>query len=344
MFKKYWWKFLGALLILYSIVVGLYIPLGPGIMYVSPAQLKQGQSNTITIKGHGTHFKDNSQNLQVWVNAGGKNYCGKNLEVKNNEVVMATFNIPTLNPKDTLTLIINNEKDGTVALGDAFWFDATKMGTEITDSTGCEVAVKTNTSVGTHFPFLKILFQTIRNLFYHVCMWFSMIGLLIGGMVYSILYLKSGERKHDIWASQITGTAMFLGVLGVTTGMLWATFTWGHPWPNDPKLNSVAIGMLMYSAYFILRGAIDDEEKRARISAVTNIFFFPIFIVLIFVLPRLTDSLHPGNGGNPGFGQYDLDSTMRLIFYPAVIGWTLLGYWISQLKARVRILETSDDE
>ncbi|RMD70788.1 MAG: cytochrome c assembly protein, partial [Bacteroidetes bacterium] len=66
---------------------------------------------------------------------------------------------------------------------------------------------------------------------------------------------------------------------------------------------------------------------------------------LIFVIPRLTDSLHPGNGGNPAIGSEDLDNTMRLVFYPAVIGWTLIGYWISQLLWRInRLRERLLDE
>ena len=48
----------------------------------------------------------------------------------------------------------------------------------------------------------------------------------------------------------------------------------------------------------------------------------------------MTDSLHPGNGGNPAFGQYDLDSDLRMVFYPAVLGWTLLGFWITTLQIR----------
>jgi heme exporter protein C len=51
------------------------------------------------------------------------------------------------------------------------------------------------------------------------------------------------------------------------------------------------------------------------------------------------DSLHPGNGGNPGFNAYDLDNNLRLVFYPSVIGFTLLGFWIAQLKARYLILK-----
>ena len=67
-------------------------------------------------------------------------------------------------------------------------------------------------------------------------------------------------------------------------------------------------------------------------------------IPLIFILPRMVDSLHPGNGGNPAFSNYDLDSRMRLVFYPAVIGWILLGFWISSLLIRVQLIALQQRE
>ena len=79
---------------------------------------------------------------------------------------------------------------------------------------------------------------------------------------------------------------------------------------------------------------MEDEQKRATIAAIYGIFAFVIMIVFIGILPRMTDSLHPGKGGNPGFNTYDLNNQMRWIFYPAVIGWILLGRWIMQLKIR----------
>jgi heme exporter protein C len=121
--------------------------------------------------------------------------------------------------------------------------------------------------------------------------------------------------------------------------MLWAQFTWGKYWSGDPKQNGTAIGMLIYLAYIVLRGSFSDDQMRARISAIYNILAFPAFIAFIYILPRLTDSLHPGNGGNPAFNKYDLNSTMRMVFYPAVIGFTLLGIWITELKVRLRMAE-----
>jgi heme exporter protein C len=104
-------------------------------------------------------------------------------------------------------------------------------------------------------------------------------------------------------------------------------------------LNGTAVAMLTYLAYLVLRGSLDDEQKRARLSAVYNIFAYVMMIVLIMILPRMTDSLHPGNGGNPAFGKYDMDNMMRLIFYPAVIGWTLLGAWLVNLQVRLDRLQ-----
>lgn len=192
-------------------------------------------------------------------------------------------------------------------------------------------------------PRLPILHESIRCLYSHLPMWFAMIFLYLISVIYSIKYLRSGNEKHDYWAVEAVNTGIVLGLLGLFTGMVWANYTWGHPWPNDPKLNSAAIATLMYLAYTVLRNSLDEEQKRARISAVYNIFAFPIMIVLLFILPRLTDSLHPGNGGNPGFGGYDLDKGMRLVLYPGCIGWILIGIWITTLRYRMRLIENQQN-
>jgi heme exporter protein C len=188
-------------------------------------------------------------------------------------------------------------------------------------------------------PRLPILNETIRALHFHVTMWFGMILMLMVAVVYSIKFLRSNDLRHDDIALEFTNAAILFGVLGIVTGMLWAKFTWGDYWSGDPKQNASAIGLLMYFAYLILRNSLTDVHQRARIGAVYNIFAFAAFIPLIFVLPRLTDSLHPGNGGNPGFNAYDLDSKLRMVFYPAIIAWTLLGTWISTIRVRLRRIE-----
>ena len=186
-------------------------------------------------------------------------------------------------------------------------------------------------------PRLNILNETIRNLYFHVPMWFTMIALFTGSGIYAIKYLRSGRPGDDIYSAQMAITGIAFSVFGLLTGMEWAKFTWGEAWSNDPKELGTAMCMLIYFAYLVLRNGIKDEEKRAKISAVYNIFAYALMIPLIFILPRMVDSLHPGNGGNPAFKQYDLDSNMRLVFYPAVISWMLLGFWMATLRIRLEL-------
>lgn len=193
-------------------------------------------------------------------------------------------------------------------------------------------------------PRLVVLNETIRNLYYHVGMWFAMLALFLGSVVFSIRYLRNPVEALDEKAESAAAVGLLLGILGLLTGMVWARFTWGTFWTNDPKLNGTAISLLAYLAYFVLRGSMEDPMQKARISAVYNIFAFVIMIVFIQVLPRLTDSLHPGNGGNPAFGQYDLDNNMRLVFYPAMMGWIGLGYWIWELRTRWKALRRSHSD
>lgn len=190
-------------------------------------------------------------------------------------------------------------------------------------------------------PFIGNLYESIRNLFFHVPMWFSQIILLSISLGYSILYLRKPNLKYDIYAVAFARTGIVFGLLGLITGSIWATFTWGQPWSNDPKQITVAIALLIYLAYFVLRNSLTDIDKRARVSSVYNIFAYFVYLPLIMIVPRMVQSLHPGGKGvegNPGLNGSDLDPVMRLVFWPAVIGWALLGIWISTMVIRINLM------
>lgn len=139
--------------------------------------------------------------------------------------------------------------------------------------------------------------------------------------------------KFDRLAVESVNTGLLFSFLGLFTGMIWARFTWGDFWVNDPQLNGAAITILMYLAYLVLRHGIEEEQKRARISAVYNIFAFVLMIVFIGILPRLSEgSIHPGKDGNPALGVKGLDATMRLVFYPALVGWIIIAFIIRKIR------------
>jgi heme exporter protein C len=188
-------------------------------------------------------------------------------------------------------------------------------------------------------PALPILNETIRAVYFHVPMWFAMITLFTASTVYAIRYLRKPTVQNDLASCELAHVGLALGMLGILTGMIWANYTWGSPWHGDPKQNGAAVACLIYLAYFVLRGSVVNFEQRGRLSAVYNIFAFVTMIPLIFILPRMMSSMHPGADGNPAFNMYDLDSTMRPVFYPACIGWILIGVWISSLRIRLRLAE-----
>jgi heme exporter protein C len=198
-------------------------------------------------------------------------------------------------------------------------------------------------------PTLPALQETIRNLYFHVCMWFAMMILFTVSVVNAIKYLRTFNLKYDIYARQFAVVGIVMGVLGYATGAIWMTYTWADPnnpafqsfgaLAREPKLIGAAIALLIYFAYLVLRDSVTDMDKRARISSVYNIFAYAMLFPSIWILPRVMDSLHPGREGNPALNTSDIDSSMRIVFYPAVIGWTLLGVWITTLKIRLNLLK-----
>ncbi|MGI8892300.1 MAG: cytochrome c biogenesis protein [Bacteroidia bacterium] len=328
---KHWWKFLCAVLLVYSIVAGLFVPLGPGIADLSPVNVAAGTTATITIYGYNTHF--NKEAPQFWLKNDTIGICATETNVIDRKTAKATFYIPEAVPQRTFTLLGASNHDGLFLLDNALMLRGDfKRGAP---QNNCPIIVKNKSASFFSFPNREILNETIRNLYFHVPMWWSMMLMFLLSIIFSIGHLRGFHLKHDYLAAEAAKTGMLFGIFGLITGMIWARFTWGDWWIADPRLNGSAATLLAYSAYFILRNSMTEEQKRARVAAVYNIFAFVMMLVLIMIYPRMADSLHPGSGGNPAFSSYDLDQNMRLVFYPAVLGWFLLAVWIFQLRWRI---------
>lgn len=196
-------------------------------------------------------------------------------------------------------------------------------------------------------PSINILEHTARNLYFHVPMWFTMMAAFFVSAYHSMRYLQTRDPLRDIRALQAARVGAVFGLLGLATGIVWARFTWyvGTDiwWNFDPKQTMAAVQLLIYGAYFTLRSALDDPEKRARVAAVYNLFAAATVPFLLYVLPRQMDSLHPGAEGNPAFSEIT-HPVMRLVFYPAVIGFIGLFWVLYTQRVRLSLAARRIDE
>ena len=187
-----------------------------------------------------------------------------------------------------------------------------------------------------------ILGQTARNLFFHVPMWFTLMAAMGVSAWHAGKMLRTGDLECDLRSAEAARVGMAFGLLGLVTGMTWARFTWyqgtGLWWNNDPKQLMAAVQMLIYGAYFVLRSALDDPQRRARLSASYNLFAFACVPFLLYVLPRQMASLHPGADGNPAFDSITAPS-MRLVLYPAFLSFIGLFWVIYTQRVRAALLE-----
>ncbi|HMN89294.1 MAG TPA: cytochrome c biogenesis protein CcsA [Saprospiraceae bacterium] len=342
MIQRNWWKALSVIILLYVIIAGMLFPLKPGISMVEPRSARTGDLVTLRVEGYNSNFKQADGAIRAWLKLDDEYFLGaQHIRVHNDQQLNVVFQLPEALPSaqkvQEMTLILDNPVDGSSLLPNALFVTQQSVNPALGTQTWPHAPLDNlHTRRGIAFPFRNILSETIRNTYFHVALWLAMVLLFINALIQSIRYLRTYDANYDRRAVAFTSVGVFYGILGVVTGAIWAKHTWGAYWSWDVKQNMTAISLLIYFAYFVLRNAFEDQEKKARLAAVYNIFAFVALIPLIYVIPRMTDSLHPGAGGNPAFGSQDLDNTMRLIFYPAVIGWALLGIWIAQISYRLK--------
>ena len=359
--RKHWYKWVAAICLLYVIMGGLFLPLKPGITAITPVKLLSGNDIAIklnvynapwlkenALKASELNTQNGSFQIPAKVILVSKGVKGRWETAKidfsgNHGQVIAHFDLTMGEdkiPNEYYSIFIELSNGKFLGMPDALFLERNPS-----DSVGTsQLVLKSNENINTNrevfemsFPNRVVLNESVRNLFYHVPMWFAMLALLGMAAWYAIKYLRFSQLSDDVMADSLIRVGILAGILGCITGATWARVTWQSWWPAyDPKLNGVAIGMTMYIAYLLLRSTLSDPYQRARITSVYSVFIFPIFIALIVIMPKLSpNSLHPGSGGTVGFNKYDLDSTMRLFFYPAVIGWIALFYWIANLRLRI---------
>ena len=161
--------------------------------------------------------------------------------------------------------------------------------------------------------------------------------LLVQASWFSFRYFRSNQISWDIRASALMELGYLFCLLTMATGILFSQVQWGAWWQNDPRQTSFLMVLLIYAAYFGLRGSIQDRHKRAKSSGVYAIAALLPMLFLTYVFPRLpqVESFHPSNSIMTGQikGQY------AYVVLALLVLMSVVAAWLYRIRVRADLLE-----
>lgn len=192
-------------------------------------------------------------------------------------------------------------------------------------------------------PLAEKLYEMTRIIYFHIPMaWVAVLAFLVS-TVFSIRYLMTRSWGDDVRAAISAQLGLLFAVLATASGAIFAKAMWGAFWNWDPRETSIFLLLLIYGAYLTLRSAVEGEDKRARLAAVYNIIAFVTVPFLVFIVPRLYFSLHPGPLLNAQ-GRLEMHPRMLQVFLASLAGFTVLYFWIFDLSWKVARLKRKQEE
>ena len=197
------------------------------------------------------------------------------------------------------------------------------------------------------FPLIPGLEENAKIIFFHVpTAWLLVIAFLMS-TIYSFRYLRNKNLDEDAKAYSAAQLGMVFSILATVTGAVWAKFAWGQFWSWDPRQTSIFAILLIYGALFALRSSIESEDKRATLSAVYSLIAFVTVPFFIFIMPRIMKGLHPGSADDSNAGpviDFQMNSSMQLIFFLSLIGFTILYFWMWRIGYKAIIIKDKLDK
>lgn len=180
-------------------------------------------------------------------------------------------------------------------------------------------------------PVERTMGNVQRIFYFHVgSAWVGSLAFLVA-MVCGILFLRKPQKKWDTMAMASVEIGLVFISMAIVSGSVWGKPAWNTWWLWSPRLTIVTIMWLAYAAYFMLRGAIDDEERRGRFAAVYVIVSF-VTVILTFASIRILRDIHPvvfggaaesAQGAEQGLQEFSGLDSMKMVI---TLNITVLAY------------------
>jgi heme exporter protein C len=150
--------------------------------------------------------------------------------------------------------------------------------------------------------------------------------------IYSVLYLWRRDPLHDLAGASAAEVGTLFTVLAIAQGSIWGRPTWGV-WTWDPRLTTTAVLLLIFAGYLSLRSFTEDEERRARWSAVVGVFGF-MNVPIVFMSVRWWRTLHqPQSSIDTMAGSYVWGLLANVAAFTVLMTWMIVArYKVAQIE------------
>jgi heme exporter protein C len=187
-----------------------------------------------------------------------------------------------------------------------------------------------------------------RIFYFHVgSAWVAAVAFfmaLLGG----VMYLRRPSRSWDTISLASVEIGLTFTTMTIISGSVWARPAWNTWWIWSARLTSITVMWLVYVAYFMLRGAIEDDEKRGRFAAVYVIASF-VTVIVTYLSIRFLRDIHPVLIGEPSEAAEGLQefagglesAQMGITVTVATITFSLL--YLAWLFNRMRLQRMLDE-
>lgn len=190
-----------------------------------------------------------------------------------------------------------------------------------------------------------------RIFYFHVgAAWVGAVAFFVA-LISGVIYLRRPARKWDTVAVASVEIGLVFLTMATVAGSVWGRPAWNTWWLWSPRLTLITIAWLTYAAYFMLRGAVEDEEKRGRFSAVYVIAAF-MTIIAAYLSVRLLRDIHPvvvgsvtesAQGAAEGLQEFSgVDSTRMIVtLNVSVVAFTIL--YAAWMANRIHLQRLADE-
>jgi heme exporter protein C len=176
-----------------------------------------------------------------------------------------------------------------------------------------------------------------RIFYFHVASaWTAFLAFFVV-FIGSVAYLRTRALRWDVVAVSAAEIGIVFTSLTLVSGSIWARSAWGTWWTWEPRLTTTLMLWLIYVSYLLLRGMMEDADRRAAFAAVFGIIGF-VDVPIVFFSIRWWRTLHPQVVGSEGF---NMEATMLPALFLSVIAFTVIFLRLLLLRAG---LERSQQE